>query len=213
MSRKKKTYFINIPNINKNNLQISNVGEYSMTPPKDAKKLCKIIKKYFDKNITITDTTANNGGNTIAFALEFNNVNAVEIEKKEYDILVNNINVYKLKNVKTYNNDYLKILEKLEQDIIFLDPPWGGKEYKKKNNLQLYLSNKNILDIFNLLNNKCKAIICKVPFNYCFDKLFEKYEKLKKIHIYKFKKYIIFILINKTVDNILIEDFYEFKLN
>jgi|SaaInlStandDraft_1057018.scaffolds.fasta_scaffold01999_16 16S rRNA G966 N2-methylase RsmD len=207
MSRKKKTYFINIPNINKNNLQISNVGEYSMTPPKDAKKLCKIIKKYFDKNITITDTTANNGGNTIAFALEFNSVNAVEIEKKEYDILVNNINVYKLKNVKTYNNDYLKVLEKLEQDIIFIDPPWGGKEYKKENNLQLYLSNKNLFEIIDLLKNKCQSIICKVPFNYCFNKLFEKYKKIKKIHLYKFKKYVIFILIDKRNDNVLIEDY------
>lgn len=212
MSKKTRTYFINMPNINKNDLKVSRVGEYSMTPPKDAKKICKIIKKYFNKNIIITDATANNGGNTIAFGLDFKNVNAVEINKNEYDILLNNINVYELKNIITYNSDYLNVIDKLEQDVVFIDPPWGGKDYKKEINLQLYLSNKTLFDVFDLLKNNCKAIICKVPFNYCFNKLFEKYKNSKKIHIYKFKKYVIFILLDKNKDNLLFDDFIDKKI-
>ena len=39
----------------------------------------------------------------------------------------------------------------LKQDVVFIDPPWGGKNYKSKKNLDLFLSNINIIKI---LNNK-----------------------------------------------------------
>ena len=194
-------YFINVDNINKSKLMISNVGRFSVSHADDAIKTANIIKSYFDSNITITDATANNGGNTIAFALTFNNVNSVEIDKIEYDILLNNINVYKLKNVKTYNDDYLNLLDKLKQDVVFIDPPWGGIHYKKITNLNLYLGKNTLVQVIDLLKNKCKAIVCKVPFNYNFSSLFKYGKYSKKIHLYVFQKYVIFILLNRSKEN------------
>lgn len=205
--KKIENYFINKNNINKSKLKISNVGMYSVTHSDDAIKITNIIKSYFDENITITDATANNGGNTIAFGLTFKNVNAVEIDKNEYDILVNNINVYKLKNIKLYNNDYLDVIDKLKQDVVFIDPPWGGKEYKKKTKLKLYLGNKTLVNIIDILHNKCKAIVCKVPFNYDFYTLFKYGKYSKKIHLYVFKKYVVFVVLNRTKENSTLENY------
>ena len=210
--KKISNYFIDVTNINKSKLMISNVGKFSVSHADDAIKTANIIKSYFDSNITITDATANNGGNTIAFALTFKNVNSVEINKIDYDILINNLDVYNLKNVKTYNDDYLNILDKLKQDVVFIDPPWGGINYKKATNLNLYLGKKKLEQVIDLLKNKCKAIVCKVPFNYNFHSLFKYGKYSKKIHLYVFQKYVIFVLLNRSKENSNLDNYLRINM-
>lgn len=204
---KASDYFIDEKNINKEKLKISNVGRYSVTHPEDAVKISNIVKSYFGKNITVTDATANNGGNTIAFAKTFEKVNSVEISEAEYKILLGNIKVYGLKNIKTYNEDYLKVMDKLKQDVVFIDPPWGGRNYKKKTNLNLYLGNKTLVQVIDSLTGKCEAVVCKVPFNYNFYSLFKYGRYSKKIHLYIFQKYVIFVLFDRKPDNSNIKNF------
>ena len=59
----------------------------------------------------------------------------------------------------------------LRQDLVFLDPPWGGSEYKKNNKLDLFLDNVNIIDIINNLYHHAKYIAVKVPNNYNIEKI------------------------------------------
>jgi adenine-specific DNA methylase len=33
-------------------------------------------------------------------------------------------------NVECYNDDFTTNFHRLKQDVIFLDPPWGGPEYR-----------------------------------------------------------------------------------
>lgn len=198
-----KEFFPN-NNINFSKLKLSNIGRYSVSHPKDALTTANIIASYFkDTNIIITDATANNGGNTIAFAKLFKKVQSVEINKDEYDILLNNINVYKLTNVETFNNDYTKIMLKLKQDVIFMDPPWGGPDYKKKKFLKLKLGKHYIESLINKLKNSSTLIVLKVPFNYDFSYLFKYSKYTNKFHIYKFKKYVIIVLINKSNSDLI----------
>ena len=199
--------YSNKNNINKSKLQISEQGSYSVTHKGDAKKTADIIESYFGKDITITDGTANNGGNTIAFGLQFKKVQAVEISKKEYDILVNNINVYKLKNIETYHKDFIEMIPKLKQDVVFLDPPWGGPSYKTKRNIPLSLGKYPLVKVIDMLQGKCKAVVCKVPFNYDFFSLFKYGRFSKKIHLYIFQKYVVFVILERTDDNKNIENY------
>lgn len=173
---------------------VTNVGRYSITHPKDANRMSEIIKSYFPKSkkITITDATANNGGNTVSFAKHFKKVNAVEIDKKEYDALKKNTKDFK--NVTLYNEDYLNLIQKLKQDAVFIDPPWGGRGYKKKNKIRLYLSKHSLVDVIDMLNEKTKIIMCKVPFNYDFQNLLQTGMFKKKITIETFPKYLVFIV-------------------
>lgn len=163
-------------------LQLSNIGIYSIFYPNSADELSKIIRGYVDnKKATITDANANMGGATIAFAKYFDKVNAVEIVKLHCDILETNLRVYDIKDkVDIHCIDYLDIGEKLQQDVIFFDPPWGGKSYKNQMLMNMYLDSIPINSIIKeLVKNNIIAI--RVPFNYDFKKILQ-FSKKSFIH-------------------------------
>ena len=169
-----------------NNFMLSNIGSYSIFYPNDADKVAKIIKSFLPGNATITDANANMGGATLAFSNYFDKVNSVEIIPFHCKILENNINVYDaVDKVKVHCLDYLDIGDKLTQDAIFFDPPWGGPDYKKKELMDMYLDNISISDIIKSLLLKTKVIAIRVPFNYDFKKILELSDKS---HIFTFKK-------------------------
>ena len=79
--------------INTYKLKFTSESKYSMTPWCEASIISREIINFFGTNmITVTDATANVGGNTIDF---YNNkidvVNSVEIDKETSDILKNNL--------------------------------------------------------------------------------------------------------------------------
>lgn len=153
-------------------LQLSNIGIYSIFYPDHGDELASIIRSYVNnKKAIITDANSNMGGATIAFAKYFDKVNAVEIVKLHCDILENNIRVYNIKNkVDIHCLDYLDIGDKLEQDVVFFDPPWGGKDYKKQLLMNMYLDSIPINSIIeSLVKNNIVAV--RVPFNYDFKKI------------------------------------------
>ena len=193
-------YFPKVKDINISECRVSQEGSYSISKPYDAFMINKIILSYFDNStkLIITDATANNGGNTINFALTFKKVNAVEISKEQFDILVHNCNVYKLKNVKLINDDYLKQMNKLSQDVIFIDAPWGGPQYYKKKSVDLYLGEQNIIDIVKKLyeNNAFKLCVLKVPKNYNFQHFFDW--NPMKICIHTLRKFILICILLKN---------------
>ena len=98
----------------------------------------------------------------------------------------NNINLFKLEDrVKYYNADINKKIKDLTQDIIYIDAPWGGPEYKNNNNIDLFLGEVNIIDFY--LENKMLAdtFIFKVPYNYNFTLLYKKVKEMIYKHSYK----------------------------
>jgi 16S rRNA G966 N2-methylase RsmD len=178
-------------------IQMSNESFYSVTHYKDADLICELIQKHITdniKNLVITDGCANVGGNTISFLKHFKFCNAVEYLELHSKMLQNNIKLYGFTNYKIYNDDYTKISNKLKQDIIFLDPPWGGINYKYYDTINLYLSGKSLADIIENIISNAKLICVKAPFNYDVQTLYQK--KFKEIHIYKLKKYQIIIIKN-----------------
>tara|TARA_Y100000780_G_C13695469_1_gene421515 strand:- start:7303 stop:7962 length:660 start_codon:yes stop_codon:yes gene_type:complete len=176
-----------------------------------AEKISFIIKNKLNEiglnssNITITDATSGVGGDTISFAKNFKNINAVELDPIRCEYLKNNIECYNLKNVSIYNENCLDIIYELEnQDIVFIDPPWGGYGYKQNKNLKLTLENNEgvfkLEDVCNNLLNegytRCvpKLIILKLPINYDITFLMNKI-KSDKIYIHDLKKMFIITII------------------
>lgn len=168
--------------------KLSNIGSYSIFYPRDADKVAKIIKSFLPGKAVITDATANMGGATLAFSNYFDHVNSVEIIPFHCEILENNIKVYNSSDKVTIHCvDYLDIGNKLEQDAIFFDPPWGGPDYKKKQLMDMYLDNISICEIIKSLidKKKIKILAIRVPFNYDFKKILELSDES---FIYTFKK-------------------------
>jgi len=196
--------FPNQPGVDKKKITVFDVSLYSVTPPSEAFEISKTIKQilvaflgYKNTNtITITDGTANVGGNTINFSKNFTKVNTIEINKNVFDALTHNCsNVYKLKNIKYFNGSCLDIIPNLKQDVIFIDPPWNGALYKAYNKLHLYLNKTDVEDVIEewIQKKLAKLYVIKCPANYDFDYYIQKY---KNTYIQKIRNYNIIYLYN-----------------
>ena len=202
------------PDVNKlqlkNKLKINDESLMYISTPYSAKLTTNIIIKhalrYFDDclNVHIMDATAGVGGNTISFAKNFGNVTSIEYDGERYSFLENNIEAYELHNVKLYHNNCFELFHKINCDVIFVDPPWGGKDYKNNVNIILTLSNVSLENMcMYLLDRPVKLIVLKLPKNYDICHMYKQMsnyinnkKKHRKIYLYELKKMLIVVIEN-----------------
>jgi len=173
---------------------------YSTTDQVTANKIAKELLKYTSKDSIITDATACIGGSAVSLSKIFKQVNAIEIDEERFKLLKHNIEILQCNNVNCINSNSIEECKKIYQDVIFLDPPWGGPEYKKSDNIDLFMSNIPFTDVCNLLSDYCKFIVIKVPINFNEEKFIEntknklelvyKNTNLRKMHLLIFSNVI-----------------------
>lgn len=148
-------------------LKLDTEAYYSTTDQLTANKIAKVLFKLLPDTKVVTDATACVGGATYAFAQVFSRVNAIELDKLRYDYLRHNMTVLGVhERVQCFCGDALNVCLTLRQDLIFLDPPWGGPEYKTQSRVSLSLSNKPLSEVCRLLSRASKYIAIKVPINF-----------------------------------------------
>jgi len=156
-------------------LKMTPEGEYSITRRADGVKLLNKMVSVIGstKRKLITDLTGNVGGDTIMFGLHFGHVISIELDKENFAALKHNVETYKLKNVTLYQGDSTKLF-RWKTDVLYLDPPWGGPDYKSNTNMDLYLGNERV-DLFlsDILEQEWRPnyIFMKLPQNYNFKRL------------------------------------------
>lgn len=182
-------FFPNINSVNMTNLQIDDIGEYSITRPDEADLITQIIIKETNDTDTILDAMAGSGGNTISFCTTFNKVVSVESDIHRFNILKNNLDQYNFKNYNTFYDDCLNIIDKGKYNIIFFDPPWGGKNYLKQDKVELSISGFKIWMILKyiLSENKNCNIFLKIPSNFDLLRLKNELSSFENIKIFKFE--------------------------
>jgi hypothetical protein len=162
-------------NVDYTKLKVTEEGVYSITRKRDSERIMSIIRytvKDVDKKV-ITDATGCIGGDTIQFGLSFKHVHSIELKKNNFDVLTGNVNVFDLKNVTTYNGDCVKLFT-WNTDVLYVDPPWGGPDYKSKVNMDLSIGSVRIdtwLDTILIRRNRPSFIFLKLPHNYNFKRL------------------------------------------
>ena len=133
-------------------------------------------------NINILDATAGIGGNTISFSKYFKNVVSIELSQSRFELLTNNINVYKINNVSLINDDCLNHLAG-NYNAYYFDPPWGGPNYKYIKETKIKLGDHTLEEVvYKIKNLNNKIIFIKLPFNYNlneFNKFNYKIDKIK----------------------------------
>lgn len=160
-------------------------GLWSISHPNHANKLSENIKSFENEHLklnTILDATAGLGGNTLSFARYFKNVLSIEFDNNRFNMLNNNVKYYNFNNINLFNNDLIELFPKLteEIDVVFVDPPWGGPNYKYDSNLKIELSGKGLDDVTQLIgnNNKVKLIVYKLPYNFNLSEITDKCKEI-----------------------------------
>lgn len=184
MDKKKDFYFRYVPPQIRSQLVLDHEASYSVTDQVTADKITKDIRFFItDPDATITDGTACVGGNTYSFAKSFVEVNAIEIDPLRHSYLSQNMSLLGLSNVRCILNDITTEYQQRYQDILFLDPPWGGPEYKQQSDIQLYLSQKELSDVCIDMSLYCRYIALKVPNNFNIERFEENIQDvLERIH-------------------------------
>ncbi len=165
---------------NNDKILIDDVGKYSISLPEKTKVISNLIAKYLNsKDLVITDAMACIGGDTLTFAKNFKKVNAIELDKLRFQYLKHNMAIFNVNNIEYINDDYLNIYNKLEQDVIYIDPPWGGPDYKNKKTMKIKIGDRKLEDLCDdIIQNKlCRLLVLKLPYNYDLTEL--KFHDLK----------------------------------
>ena len=181
------------PGIDYSKLKMTDEGMYSITKDQDSQKIIENIKKLTGslKHKTIADLTGNVGGDTIRFGMNFKKVDSYEINEENYKALKNNIEIYDLKNISLHNGDSTKLF-KHKVDVLYMDPPWGGPEYKDKEKIDLFIGDINIAEYLKeILEKPWKPfyIFIKVPSNFNLDSLIKL--NIEKIQKFKIRSYLL----------------------
>lgn len=173
--RRLETMFPEKAGIDYSTLKLTPEGAYSITKRADGRKLIqKMISVVGSpKYKSIADLTGNVGGDTIMFGLHFGQVTSIELQEDNYIALKHNVKTYGLTNVNVINGDSIHILN-WKVDVVYIDPPWGGPDYKTKIDLDLFLGEQRLdtyLDFLLKQDWRPAHIFLKLPRNYNFERL------------------------------------------
>lgn len=183
---KRDFFFRNLDFETRSQLQIDDVAGFSVTEHEMAARISEAILALFapvsanglvnpvlpDQELrqkyplTITDATACIGGNVISFCDYFTCVNAVECDLTRCQMLQHNLSVLKKENATCIHASYLVVMHYLRQDVVFMDPPWGGPEYKDLAKVDLFLDGIPLYEICTMLFGRVKVVVLKVPTNF-----------------------------------------------
>src|SRR5690606_7527776 len=167
-------------------IKLTRESLYSVTPADEARYINSIIREYIGNDVTITDATANVGGNAIAAALEFNKVIACEIDPKTFTFLQHNVSLYNV-NMELHCGDFTKLYMTLpDAEAVIIYPPCGGISYKFHPSVELFMSSIPLHELVQAIQYKYRIVCLKVPNNYHVNEL---YKLNRKIFIYNVKKY------------------------
>ena len=169
-------------------IQITKECLFSTTNNKHATHIRDIVNLFYTpddrKNLTVTDATSCAGGTFMGLVRQVKKINAVELNPDHVTLMKHNLKIifpHAHKKINVVNANYLTVCDTFDpQDVVLIDPPWGGMDYKKQKNMKLYLKDKDgikieLMDIIEMVMKKTEILIIRVPYNY--DK--RRFHKLK----------------------------------
>jgi hypothetical protein len=148
----------------------------------------------------VLDATAHIGCDTLNFAFAYPHsvITAIELDSSIFNVLCSNVSIYfpDFNRFHLINGDcvsYFRLalasihcldFSNTHYDLVYLDPPWNGKQYINFEKYMLYLSRIPIYIIVKeiLQNHISPRVLLKVPRNFHFNKFndyLEKYNILK----------------------------------
>lgn len=179
-----KSYFP--PHHNRDRVRLSIEALYSVSHYKHNERVVQYLtdKQYNVQESTLIDATANVGGVAIYMAQCFKHVVAMEWDSMNFNMLQHNIQLYNIKNIQalktdcvdeisnrfhtkqTVDNQSVRKQVVAKQTVVFIDPPWGGVDYKSHTRVQLSLGTVDVNDMVLFLVHSVDYVFLKAPMNF-----------------------------------------------
>lgn len=110
---------------------VDEVALFSVTEARTAEAMARDILKVAGPRPTVTDATACVSGNVLAMAAAGARVRAVELDPGRFRMLTHNLALWAsvvpaCTSVEAFGGDCLALVPRMRQDVVFVDPPWGG---------------------------------------------------------------------------------------
>ena len=174
-------------------LRMTRYAMYTTSLVDHSQYLLDNLARFFPRldELTMTDATAGIGGNSRIFAGVFRKTFCIEINRKSAEIMDHNFRLLGIRGrTKIININYLRVMHLLKQDIIFLDPPWGGINYKKQKCADLYLYSEygpvNVATLVaDYLADRAKIIIIKAPPHFNYLSVMDRFQYVEVLKIMK----------------------------
>ena len=147
-------------------MQFDEVALYSTTDPASGRAIARIVRTLVPRGSVVVDATACVGGSAYPLSQMFDRVIAIENDAVRFGYLVHNMGVLGAQNVRCVHGDMLEECPKVQSDVVFLDPPWGGPGYRSRQRVQLYISGRSISEVCEALRGCTRYIVLKVPVNF-----------------------------------------------
>lgn len=156
---------------------------YSSPGPYHVAQEIKLFKSLFSpkKKLEIIDATAHIGVDSMALAYSFPKSKVTSIERNPDTFKVLKHNIKKLgysRQITPINSSADTYLETTKNvDLVYMDPPWGGKGYIPTSDLPLHDKDGKasipLSGVVNLALKKTNTMVLKAPYNFL-HKEFEK---------------------------------------
>ena len=174
-SKRIQFLFPSFPDPVKKAIKYDREGLYSATDLKTAVHMTNILSdlcwRHFREpacTMSVMDCTAGIGGNTFALGRHFREVVAVEIHRNRCHMLRHNVGAAGLEHkVRCIHDNVVNVVRDLKEalpSILYIDPPWGGQNYRKEPLVHLQLSYKPLHVFIHSLPPKTLLAI-KLPLN------------------------------------------------
>ena len=206
-------YFKNYPDKLRSKLKMDEIASFSVTEAGFAEEITQLILSHIPNSKRngdspkIIDATACVGGNSMSFLQHFGTVYAIELDPVRKEMLAWNLglckkimqkelNKGKLAAVRAFQGDFLQLMLNNSEpvsmmmasghcDVIFLDPPWGGRAYGEEEKVTLSLGSRRMYEICNEIRTSTKYTVLKLPKNYDVDFLESKLHSTCQIDLIK----------------------------
>jgi hypothetical protein len=171
-------------------IKIVDESIYSSPLPYHIKNILSSYDTNLPKDIhTIVDLTSHVGIDALLLSYYFNSekLDITLVEKNETTSKVLEENFTNINNIfidKEFNGKFsvknMSAIDYIEKDLatipnkldlVYVDPPWGGIDYKSKDSLKLFLDKVDVVELIVKILPKFKYIVFKIPYNYDIDNL------------------------------------------
>jgi hypothetical protein len=178
-------------------LRLTPEGIYSVTKRTDGERMIAFLYGMIPdlRKQTITDATACVGSDTLLFSLHFKKVESIELKRHNMEALQNNVRVFGAKNVGLHEGDATRIFN-WKTNVLYIDPPWGGPDYYKIHNLELFMGSyrlDNWIEEILKRSDRPDTIVLKLPRNYNFTRL-QFLPNVESTHFYRIRNFIVAML-------------------